>query len=320
MESESKQVMQKQKVEVFDILKETVRMFLKNHNFIMFTILTSLPLFCLTFYFETSLQETLAETSEILNGPPAYLRYYHQYSSTDSIIGRFSKNYVLKLVQLGLIYLVPLHLLDLCSAIVTIDLASMLRSGEKKMTLKDMFQKSFDMSNLRGTFVTSIFVQFLTNCHLLGLLYIVINYFVVLRYFRFYGLFAVVCSLGFAKLLRKYLEWSAMWNMSIVISILEGMHGIDALVLSGYFNRGCQRRGLFLMLPFFAWGHLLRIPCLHIGCYKSGNGIIVQAGLFCVVNLLKWVACMIYFYDCKERNLKKVVDEELGKDIAVVHE
>ncbi|XP_028783712.1 uncharacterized protein LOC114757006 [Neltuma alba] len=326
MESENKQVMQqdkkqkKKELEVFDILKEAVGLiFLKNINFIIFTFLCSLPLFCFMVYFETFLQETLAETSDILNIPPDYSRYYHR-SYPDEILGRFSKNYVLKLIQLGLIYLVPLHVLDLCSAIVTIDLASKLRSGEKHMNLKDMFQKCIDTTNLGGTFITSIFVQFLTNCHMLGLLFIVTIYLVVLRYVSFYGLFAVICSLGFAKLLGMYLEWSATWNMSIVISVLEGIHGIDALVLSGYFNRGCQRRGLFLMLFFFAWGQFLRIPCLYIGCYKEGNGIIVQAGLFCVVNLLKWVACMIYFHECKERKVKKKVDEELGKDTEAVHE
>ncbi|KAK4263253.1 hypothetical protein QN277_028690 [Acacia crassicarpa] len=352
MESENKQVMQqekqKKKLEVFDILKEAFGIFLQNINFFILTFLSSLPLFYFMVYFETSLQETLAETLEIFNGRPDYPRYYHRSnpnefigrfrknkilyadpdyplyyhrSNPDEFIGRLSKNFALKLIHLGLIYLGPLHVLDLCSAIVTIYLASKLRSGEKHMALKDMFQKFVDMSYLRGTFITSIFVQFLTNCHLLGLLFIVINFFVVLRYISSYGLFAVICCLGFEKLLRMYLEWSAMWNMSIVISVLEGMHGIDALVLSGYFNRGCQRRGLFLMLFFFAWGQFLRIPCLYIGCYKRGNGILVQAGLFCVVNLLKWVACMIYFYDCKERNLKKKVDdEEMGRDIAAVHE
>lgn len=322
MDTENKQVMQqiKKKFETFDILKEAVGIFLKNINFSIFTLLCSLPLFCFMVYFETFLQETLVETSEILHVPTDYSQY-HFRSYPDEIMNRFSKNYALKLVQLGLLYLVPFHVLDICSAIVTIDLASKLRSGDRHMTLKDMFHKSIDMSNLRGTFVTSIYVQFLNNCYFLGLLFIVINYFVLLRYISFYGIFAVICSLGFAKVLRVYLELSAMWNMSIVISVLEGMHGIDALVLSGYFHKGCQRRGLFLMLFFFAWSQFLRIPCLYMGCYKGDDGIIVQAGLFCVVNLLKWVACMIYFYDCKERNLKKKVDgEELGKDIEAVHE
>ncbi|KAL2618646.1 hypothetical protein AAZX31_08G278700 [Glycine max] len=112
-----------------------------------------------------------------------------------------------------------------------------------------------------------------------------------------------------------YLEWSAMWNMSLVISVLEGIYGVDAFSSSTYFSRGCHRRGLFLMMIFFAWGHLLRLPCYHVGGYEQGNAIFVQVGLFCMVNPLKWVACMIYFHDCKERKLKKKTDEESGIDV-----
>ncbi|KAG5017242.1 hypothetical protein JHK82_022868 [Glycine max] len=123
------------------------------------------------------------------------------------------------------------------------------------------------------------------------------------------------CSVAFAKVLRMYLEWSAMWNMSLVISVLEGIYGVDAFSSSTYFSRGCHRRGLFLMMIFFAWGHLLRLPCYHVGGYEQGNAIFVQVGLFCMVNPLKWVACMIYFHDCKERKLKKKTDEESGIDV-----
>lgn len=50
--------------------------------------------------------------------------------------------------------------------------------------------------------------------------------------------------------------------MSIVISILEGIYGAEALALSAYFIRGNHRHGLILMLVFFLWGVSLRLPCL----------------------------------------------------------
>lgn len=320
METESNKGMQKkkQKLEVPDILKEAVMIYFKNLNFIIFTFLTSLPLFCFMVYFEICLQETLVETSKIVNQPHIHFSYYG--SNPDFIMRRFNKDYFLKLVQLGFLYLVPLYVLELGSAIVTIDLASKLRSEEKKMTLKEMFQKPFELLNLRGTFITSIYVLFLLTSHEVGLLWIVINYHVFLKDSSCYVLFAVICSIVFAKILRMYLEWSAMWNMSLVISILEGICGIDALALSAYFSRGCHKRGLFLMLIFFAWGHFLRLSCLHIGGYEEGNGIVIQVGLFCLVNPLKWVVCMVYFNDCKERTLEKKTDEELGKDVKVEHE
>lgn len=316
---------QKQKkLEVSDVLREAVMIYFRNLNFIIFTFLTSLPLLFIMLYFEIHLQEILLETSLILNQPHAHSIYHHGFNP-DSIMRIFNMDYVLKLIHLGFIYMVPLHLFELGSAIFTIDLASKQQySEEKKVTLnlkEIIFQKPLDLSNLRGTFVTSIYVLFLTTTHQLGLLWIVINYHVFLKDLSCYMLFFVICSLVFAKVLRTCLEWSAMWNMSLVISVLERVYGVDALALSVYFSRGCHRRGLFLMLIFFSWGHLLRLSCHHlIGEQGTWSGFYIQVGLFCLVNPLKWVVFMIYFHDCKERSLEKKTDEELGKDVKVVSE
>ncbi|XP_020227661.1 uncharacterized protein LOC109808896 [Cajanus cajan] len=315
MESESNKYKQKQKLEVSDILKESVMIYFRNLNFIIYTLLTSLPLFCIMVYFEIYLQEILVETSNIVNLPHDHFTRYGYRNWPDLTITRFNKDYFLKLILLGFIYMVPLYVLEFVSALVTIDLASKLRSKENKMTLKEMFETPFDLSRLRGSFVTSIYVLFLTTTHQLGLLWIVLNYHVFLKGLRFNVLFAVICSMAFAKVLRMYLEWSAMWNMSLVISVLERIYGIDALAVSAYFSRGSHRRGLFLMLIFFALGHLLRLSCYHVGGYEQENGFFVQVGLFCVVNPLKWVVCVIYFHDCKERKLEMKTDEESGKDV-----
>ncbi|CAJ1940085.1 unnamed protein product [Sphenostylis stenocarpa] len=286
MESESNK--SKQRLEVSDILRKSVMIYLGNLNFIIFTFLTSLPLFCIMVYFEIYLQEILVETSNIFS-----LRYRLStpYGHSLHLIEIFNKDYFLKLILLGFIYIVPLYVLEFVSAVVTVDLASKLHSREKKMTLKEMFETPFGLSKLRGSFVTSIYVLFLTTTHQLGLF------------------------MAFAKVLRMYLEGSAVWNMSLVISVLEGIYGIDALTVSAYFSRGCHRRGLFLMLIFFAWGHLVRLLCYHIGGYEQGNATFVQVGLFCMVNPLKWVVCIIYFHDCKERKFEKITDEESGKDV-----
>lgn len=336
MESKSKPEMQKQKLEVSDILIETVTIYFTNLNIIIYTFLISLPFFSLMVYFETLLQETMIETSKILNLPTLSYSYYG--SLPDFQIIEFSKKYSLNLIQLVIIYLVPLHLLELFSAVVVVDLASKLRSeetknglcivpilsdvpeGTTKVGIKDVFGNLISISKLRGIFMTSIYVLFFSTSYLFGLLWIVTNYQVFLKNSSFYLFFAVIFSLAFAKLLRVYLEWSAMWNMSIVISVLEGIYGIEALVLSADFNRGCQKRGLFLMLIFFAWGQFLRLSCLYMGGYKEKIGVSTQVGLFCLGNILKWVTCMIYFYDCKQRSLEKKLDEESGRGITNVNE
>lgn len=313
MESENHNSKQKQELEVSDILRKSVMVYLRNLNFIIFTFLTSLPLFCIMVYFEIYLQEILVETCSILN-----LSYGHltRYDSFLDPISRFNEDYLLKLIFVGFVYMVPLYVSEFVSAAVTVDLASKLHSREKKMTLKEMFETPFDLSRLRASFVTSIYVLFLTTTHQLGLLWIVLNYHVFLKDISFYVLLAVICSIAFAKVLRIYLEGSAIWNTSLVISVLEGIYGVDALAVSAYFSKGNHRRGFFLMLIFFAWGHLVRLSCYHIGGYEQGNAIFVQVGLSCmVVNPLKWVVCMIYFHDCKERKLEKKTDEESGKDV-----
>ncbi|KAI4328237.1 hypothetical protein L6164_020610 [Bauhinia variegata] len=318
MESEDKQV--KQKLEVLDILKEAVTIYVKNINFIIFNLLTSLPFFCVMVYFEILLQKTMVETPEILNHLDVYDKYYwHRFEryhfNQNSNDRSFSKDYLPYLIQLGFIYLVPLHVLELCSAAVTMDLASKLRSEENKISLKQMFQKSIGISTMKGTLITSLYMLFLSNCILLAFPWIVNICYMLYMFFGCDIFFAVICCLALAKLLLMYSEWSAIWNMSIVISVLEGAYGVRALGVSYFFSRGNQERGLLLMLVFFTLGLCLRVSCFSFGFYEGGYGIFLQIGLFCVLNTLKWLSCMVYFYDCKERKVEKKVAEEAGKDL-----
>ncbi|GMN41641.1 hypothetical protein TIFTF001_010870 [Ficus carica] len=115
-----------------------------------------------------------------------------------------------------------------------------------------------------------------------------------------------------------YLGWSAMWNMSLVVSILEGVYGVEAVALSAHFSGGKERRRLILMLVFFVLGPSLRLPCLFYGCLGSERWVVAQIGLFCFVNALKWVTCIVYFHDCKNRIMKMRVDEDVGKRIGDV--
>ncbi|CAJ1938143.1 unnamed protein product [Sphenostylis stenocarpa] len=323
MESESEQV--KQKLGVFDILNEAVTFYVKNINFIIFTCLTSLPFFFVMVYFEVLFQKVMVETPEIISLLPffehnyAYV-YYVSDTSIDGIVHMeprksLRNDYLPVFIKLGLIYLVPLHVLELFSAVITMDSASKLKSEENYTSLKDMFKSSIDMSIMKGTFITSLYMLFWSTCFLIAFPWIVSNCYMLFRDFGYYILFSVICFLAFTKLLMVYLEWSAIWNMSFVISVLEGIYGIGALRVSYFFSRGNQKRGLLLMFVFFALGLCLRLSCVSLECYKRGYGIFVQIGLLTVVNTLKWVSCMIYFYDCKERKMEKKVDEESGKKI-----
>ncbi|TKY60261.1 hypothetical protein E2542_SST17357 [Spatholobus suberectus] len=320
MESESKQV--KQKLGVLDILEEAVTFYVKNINFIIFTFLTSLPFFFVMVYFEILFQETMVEVPEIISLLPfyepnyAYVIQLYGVDDTSIPVKNFTRDYLPVLIQLGFMYLVPLHVLELWSAVVTMDSASKLRSEENNMSLKDMFKISIDISIMKGTFITSLYMLFWSTCILIALPWTISNCYFFFRDFGYYIFFAVICFLALSKLLMWYLEWSAIWNMSFVISVLEGIYGIGALRVSYFFSRGNQMRGLLLMLVFFVLGLCLRLSCVSLGCYKGGYGIFVQIGFLIVVNTLKWVSCTIYFYDCKERKMEKKVDmESSGKDL-----
>ncbi|KAM4109896.1 hypothetical protein ACJW30_03G154100 [Castanea mollissima] len=313
-----------QKLEVFDVLRAALAISFKNFNFIIFIFLTSLPLLCFMVYYEIFLQRTLVEASNIVNEPPGYFYYKRSIPdfSTEETSLQLTKDLFQKLFHVGFLYLGPLHLVEFCSVIVIVDLASKIYVEDRPLTLKEMkemINKLYYGKRVRGIFITSIYILFVSTCILLGLIWLITNsYHFIIKDSVIDVFFAVFYGIAFVALLTKYLEWSAMWNMSIVISVLEGIYGGEAFALSAYFNKGSEGRGLLLMLVFFVWGLGLRLPCLYFGCYEGGRGIVAQISLFCLGNVLKWVVCMVYFYDCKKRILEKKVDEEVGRDIEAV--
>ncbi|KAL5552918.1 hypothetical protein UlMin_040319 [Ulmus minor] len=308
---ENKSVVLDQKLEVIDILKQALKIFTKNINFIIFTVVASLPLFFFSVYYEILLLNFLLETTEILKEPPGYFNF--SWPIPFGIAKKLNKNFLHQLLQLGTLYLVPLNLLELSSVLVIVDLASEIYKENRSITLKDMIHKPIEKARLKGAFISSILFVFLSTCTLLGLIWLVTTYFFVLRNPLYNVFFVLVCGTAFVVLLTAYLTWSSLWNMSLVISILEGIYGAEAFALSAYFSRGNDQRGLVLMLVFFVWEVVLRLPCFCFGCTRTETVILVQIGLSCLGNALKWVASMVYFFDCKNRVLEKKVDEELGR-------
>ncbi|GMY26196.1 hypothetical protein FCV25MIE_21438 [Fagus crenata] len=193
------------KLNAFDILKEALVIIFKNFNFIIFIFLASIPLFCFMVYYEIFLQRNLVETSNIIKQTPG------GWPIPDFIDNKMTKHVFYALLQLGFLYLVPLHLLELCTVVVTVDLSSKIYAEERPMTLKEMILKPIYGARLGGTFITSIIVLYLSTCTLLGLIWLV-TYFVILENSMIEVFLAVLYGVAFVALLTKYLEWSAMWN------------------------------------------------------------------------------------------------------------
>ncbi|KAM2330644.1 hypothetical protein ACFX1X_021447 [Malus domestica] len=300
MEMESNLVMKNQKLGTSDILRQALIIPARNIKFFIFAILASLPLFCFLIYYEPHLQKIMVETSKILNPPReadinGYLTYFGlSWSIPIDISRKLNQDFPNELFYLEFLYLVPLHILYLVTAIPIVYLGSKIHTEESPvMTLKDMVKKPFDKKRLKGTFVTYFYVLVLSSCTLLGLTWLGITYYAVLRNFEHFDalFYAVLCWPAFVGLLAMFSAWSAVWNMSIVISILEGGSGIKVFGEAIYLSSGSEWRGFILMLIFFAW----------------------EVCLFCFGNVLKWIVCIVYFYDCKNRALEKKLKMQAKK-------
>ncbi|XP_058005739.1 uncharacterized protein LOC110652030 [Hevea brasiliensis] len=312
MEMEDNHITHYQQLEVFDILKEALKITGKNISFLIITLFASLPLFFFSVYYEILLQTTLVEAIKILTPPPGY--YNYNWPIPAYITKQLHNSFSYKLIQLLLLSIVPLHLLKVSTVFLILDLASKIYTEKRSMTLKEMVNRPIRKGKLRSAFITSTYVFCLATCTELGLTWLVTNYYVIWRNTVYGAFFAVIYGLAFVLLLTKYLEWSALWNVSIVISILEDkVQGAEAFALSALLIRGNKQQGRLLMLLVFAWGLVVRLPCLCVGCDQGGNGILVQMSLYCIGNVTNWLACLVYFYDCKRQKLEKKDDQETGK-------
>ncbi|EEF44902.1 hypothetical protein RCOM_0851370 [Ricinus communis] len=258
-------IMLQGKLGFFGLLKESLSIPFKNPNFIIFTCLASVPLFCSLSIYETIFQQTLIEIgravqktmSPSLNAYDIFNNDYEELITLERWIGKISQ----KLLLLGLIYIGILHLVDLLNTIAIVDMTSVIYKEEKAMSLRCMFSRFFNDTRLKA-------------------------------------------------LLTKYIEWSAIWDMGVVISILEEKQGDVAIIVSSYLSRGSRRCGFFLMLMFFGMRLALRLSCLYAGWERKGEGTnamgtTVHIGLVCLLNVLKWVIFVVYFYDCKKQSSQK---------------
>ena len=213
--------MPKKKLEMFEILKEAILIPCGNINFIFFEVITSFSLFCFLVYYEILLQRTLFETSEILRTPPGYFNYRWPIPFHSN---KLNWEFSYKLIQLTLLYLLPLHLLELYSVLVTVDLASKIYAKEKSLTLKEMIQKPIQKTMLTGTFITSVHVLLLSTCTLLPAgVNMVSNK--LLCSFEELPFICILCRIiwsSFCCVADKVLGMDCMWNTSIIFSILDG--------------------------------------------------------------------------------------------------
>ncbi|XP_012081910.1 uncharacterized protein LOC105641871 [Jatropha curcas] len=311
---ENSQIVREGKLGFFGIIKESLRIPFKNPNFIIFAFLTSLPLFCFSSVYEIIFQKTIIETRYIIqetitpDNPYGNFEYsYEALLNFEKWIGKISRKFLL----LVLFYLGILHFLDLLNTVAVVEITSLIYKEEKAMNLKAMFSRFINETRLKGPLITSIYVLLLASLISFGLVSLLP--YILIGYTAFF--FTVPFLVLYISLLIKYIDWSAIWDMGIVISVLEEKQGDVAIIASSYLSRGSRLYGFFLMLVFFGWRVALRLSLLYAG-FKTGGGevmrTVLQSGFICFGVVLKWVIFVVYFYDCKKQSLEGKIDAEEG--------
>ncbi|XP_039038570.1 uncharacterized protein LOC120176141 [Hibiscus syriacus] len=302
------------KLGFFQIIKESMKIPLKNPTFIFLTFLTSFPLFCFLVFYEIIFQQILIESAKILhNTSEPFLEFFgNDYERVYEIGNLLSKVSPMALL-LGFLFTATLHLLDLFNTTAIIDIASKIVAGEKPISLKHMISRSINETRFKAPLITSLCSLSLAALVVLGLLSFATYIYIMVSASAFLvPMFMVL----FMALLAKYVEWSAVWNVGIVISIMEdNRQGDVALLVSSYLTRCNRSGGFLLMLGFIGWRFGLRFAFLYQRWNNSNSSSIVgitavQIGLVCLGNLLKWLALMLYFHDCKKHSSYQITDVE----------
>ncbi|KAF7130800.1 hypothetical protein RHSIM_Rhsim10G0023900 [Rhododendron simsii] len=313
---ENTQIPMEEKLGFLKVLNKAFKIPLKNPHFIIFAVITSTPLFCFLFTSETIFQKAFLETAKIISEVPPcfdcldsetlglvdklFDRVSVTYLPVEKLFDRVSFTYLLMvLFCVGI-----LNLLDFIAVTAIVDSSSLIYEGKNTMNLKHMLQRLTQETRFKGPLITSVTVLLLASLIVSGLFSLATYVYLVSLSGFFMALFVVL----FLVLLAKFIEWSAIWNMGIVISVLEEKQGDVALLISSYLSRGNRKHGFLLVLVFFVWTVVLRLSCLYLRWLVGGSGMVVlaaYASLVCYANVMKWVVFVVYFYDCKRRGQEK---------------
>ncbi|PKI66940.1 uncharacterized protein LOC116211428 [Punica granatum] len=313
MDNES--IMKKDKLGFGGILGQSLKITATNPKFLIFTLLTSFPLFLSLLLFEFLLQETFYDSARTLLSDESRDTFcaggFCDISSGGPVswMKTFIPKHFHQFATLGFTYLILVHPLDLLNTILILRHSSALYAGETLQSFRGFFLNPLKDLGFVGPLITSVYALLLSALVSLGLISLGINS---------YQFFSLLSGVPFLALLMKYVEWRSIWNVGIVISVLEEKHGDIAIGVAAYLSKGSRRLGFLLMLVFFLWRLCLRSLCLYLVWGKRGTGTGVGATVaqvlgVCLGNLIKWVVLMVYYCYCKKRFLEKKIDVEHGK-------
>lgn len=200
---------------------------------------------------------------------------------------------------------------------VIVRTSSELYAGKNSSTVWESIRLPHFRTKFQRVLITSLYVTFFSACFLVGSIWLVAVYTVITRKLDGNILEYIATALyraGSVGLLSKWLEISAVMNMSMVISILEETYGSEALVLSAHLSsKGSDRTNLLLSAVFFVLVTSSRLICIGDRCDGRSVPAVFQFGFLHLVNVMRWVSFTVSFYRSEEY-VKISADGELGKD------
>ncbi|KAB2624696.1 hypothetical protein D8674_016356 [Pyrus ussuriensis x Pyrus communis] len=121
---------------------------------------------------------------------------------------------------------------------------------------------------------------------------------------RFFRLFRKIHWIVYGLAFAIWLDYSARWNLSVVVSILEEKVGVfEAISASSELTKGNRLRGFFLMLLFSV--AKFNLPTLVAREFTTIFAFYFLYTIFmCLGNVITWVVLTVYYYDCKNRHQK----------------
>ncbi|XP_050224415.1 uncharacterized protein LOC126674084 [Mercurialis annua] len=320
-------LMMKNKLEFLGIIKESSKIIFKNPKFIIFILLTSSPYFCTLLLLQVNFHQallhslkskltTLFDDHHQTEPTHGHLHFYSPPTTTEVFFEIF-QNVIPPFILPALFYSTISHLVYLFTTIYAVYLTSMVYSQEEDhepVEFKKILHRPFKKVGFKGPLVTLIYVVVLTSLTWIGIISLS-THFIILNHLS-NTILKAVFGLAILALLMKYIEWSCIWSMGMVISILEEKHGDVALGVSAYISRGRRKCGFLVMLVFFVWWVVLRLMGVYgMWSGKSRNWVMVCGGeifLGWLGNVGNWIVVTVYYYDCKKRFLEKKIDVEQG--------
>lgn len=207
------------------------------------------------------------------------------------------------MIQLLRVYL--FELVNFFTALTTIYAASTvyISSDRWKVSLRDLLRNSITKTRWREPMFTFLTMSLLSHICLSSVYYWHHHAKPVLSSSCSNRLLQAVNMVVPVVAFDKWVEYSAWWNLSVVVSILEKDNiGFEAFSDAAELSEGNTRRGFVLMLLYSVWS--FRFPTLIAKCtFPSVMAYdVLDTSFLCLGKVMNWVVLTVYYYDCKNRH------------------